>query len=81
MINIKKLKFEVLFHAPYAPDLTPSDYFIFPNLKKLLGDKRFANNEELKSAIVDYFEDLNGSQHKQCNEFIEHHWEKCIQLN
>lgn len=28
------LHFEVLPYAPYSPDLVPSDYVLFPNLKK-----------------------------------------------
>ncbi|XP_076667941.1 histone-lysine N-methyltransferase SETMAR-like [Andrena cerasifolii] len=51
MAKINELKFELLPHAPYSPDLTPSDYFLFPNLKKWLGGKRCANNEEVESAV------------------------------
>ena len=40
----------MLPHAPYSPDLVPSDYFFFPNLKKWLGGQRFSNNEEVESA-------------------------------
>src|SRR5436190_12976832 len=45
MAKINELNFELLPHAPYSPDLAPSDYFLFPNLKKWLGGKRFANNK------------------------------------
>jgi histone-lysine N-methyltransferase SETMAR len=41
MAKIYELKFELLPHAPYSPDLAPSDYFLFPNLKTWLSDKRF----------------------------------------
>src|SRR5436190_22178427 len=54
--KINELNFELLPHAPYSPDLAPSDYFLFPNLKKWLGGKRFANNEEVESAVDGYFE-------------------------
>jgi histone-lysine N-methyltransferase SETMAR len=26
--------FEEMLHPPYSPDLAPSDYHLFPNLKK-----------------------------------------------
>ena len=26
--------FELVDHSPYSPDLAPSDYFLFPNMKK-----------------------------------------------
>lgn len=80
MAKINELKFELLPHAPYSPDLAPSDYFLFPNLKKWLGGKRFANNEEVESVVDGYFEELDDSHYKQGIEAIEHRWEKCIEL-
>jgi len=80
MAKINELKFELLPHAPYSPDLASSDYFLFPNLKKWLGGKRFANNEEVESAVNGYFEELDNSHYKQGIEAIEHRWEKCIEL-
>ena len=56
-----ELKFELLPHAPYSTDLAPSDYFLFPNLKKWLDGRRFTNNEEVESAVNGYFEEFNGS--------------------
>jgi histone-lysine N-methyltransferase SETMAR len=80
MAKINELKFELLPHAPYSPDLAPSDYFLFPNLKKWLSGKRFANNEEVESAVDGYFEELDNSHYTQGIEAIEHRWEKCISL-
>ena len=80
MVKIDELKFKLLPHAPYLPDLAPSDYFLFPNLKKWLDGQRFANNEEVESAVDGYFEKLDGSHYKQGIEIIEHRWKKCIAL-
>ncbi|XP_023241076.1 histone-lysine N-methyltransferase SETMAR-like isoform X2 [Centruroides sculpturatus] len=80
MAKINELRFKFLPHAPYSPDLAPSDYFLFPNLKKWLGDKRFANNEEVESAVDGYFEKLDSSHYKQETEAIVHCWKKCIEL-
>ena len=44
MAKINEWKFKLLPHAPYSSDLVPSDYFLFPNLKKWLGGKKFANS-------------------------------------
>ena len=35
--KIIELKFESLQHPPFSPNLAPSDFFLFPNLKKWLG--------------------------------------------
>jgi hypothetical protein len=38
--------------------LTPSDFHLFPKLKKNLAGKRFRSNEEVIDAANTYFEDL-----------------------
>ncbi|GFX07676.1 histone-lysine N-methyltransferase SETMAR [Trichonephila clavipes] len=35
---------EILPHPPYSPDLTPCDFWLFPQLKKPLRGRRFASN-------------------------------------
>ena len=50
------LCYEILPHPPYSPDLAPSDYFLFPNMKTCLGGKRFSSNEEIIVATNEYFE-------------------------
>ena len=37
--------FEVLPHLPYSPDLTPSDFYLFPKLKTNLRGRNFGSNE------------------------------------
>ena len=37
-----------LFPSPYSPDLTPSNFFLFPGMKKVLKGKHFADVEEVK---------------------------------
>ena len=54
--------------------------FSLLNLKKWLGDQRFANNDEVESTVNGYFEELDDSHYKQGIETIEHLWKKCIEL-
>ncbi|KAJ4447750.1 hypothetical protein ANN_09758 [Periplaneta americana] len=35
-------------HPPYSPDLTPSDFFLFPRMKKCLKGKRFSDVDDVK---------------------------------
>ena len=56
--KIHELGYELLSHPPHSPDLAPSDYFLFPNLKKWYGGKRFDSNDEIISQTNVYFEDL-----------------------
>ena len=53
--------YELVPHPPYSPDLAPCDYFLFPNLKKWLGGKRFSSNDEIIDQKNAYFKDLEKS--------------------
>jgi len=41
-----ELRFQLVPHPPYSPDLA-SDYYLFPNMKKWLAGRRFYSNEEM----------------------------------
>ena len=49
--TLRKLKFEVMAHPPYSPDLAPSDYHLFGPLKEALRDRLFTSGEEVKEAM------------------------------
>lgn len=40
-----------LDNPPYSPDLAPSDFHLFPNLKKSLCGRHFADDERLITAV------------------------------
>jgi hypothetical protein len=48
---LKHLKWELLDHPPYSPDLTPSEYHLFTYLKNWLGSQCFNNNEQLMEDV------------------------------
>ncbi|GFV05780.1 histone-lysine N-methyltransferase SETMAR [Trichonephila clavipes] len=52
---LRKFKWDVFQHPPYSPDLAPSDYHLFTAMKKWLGGKHFADDEELKNAVTHWF--------------------------
>jgi transposase len=49
---LETLKFEVLSHSPYSPDLAPSDFHFFPHLKRDLKGTHFTSDDELKQAVM-----------------------------
>lgn len=57
------LHFEVFPHAPYSPDLIPSDYFLFPNLKNWFAGRRFTSNDDVKAETTGYFAEWNKSHY------------------
>ena len=44
------LDFQYLDHPSYSPDLAPSDYHLFPGLKKQLKDRHFSYHAEVIAA-------------------------------
>ena len=54
---ICECKFKQLNHLPYNPDLAPSDYYLFQNLKSHLHEKRFQDDDELKAATEAWYGD------------------------
>ena len=42
--KLASLCFQCLDHLPYSPDLAPSDYHLFPGLKKQLKSRHFLSN-------------------------------------
>jgi histone-lysine N-methyltransferase SETMAR len=49
---LEMLKFEVLSHPPYSPDLAPSDFHFFPHLKRDLKGTHFTSDDEVKQAVT-----------------------------
>lgn len=80
MQKIKDLKFELIAHPPYSPDLAPSDFFLFPNLKKSLAGKRFSSNAEVIAFTEGFFCGLDKSAYKTGMESLEHRLMKCIDV-
>lgn len=46
-------KYELLEHPPYSPDLVPSEFHLFLNIRKFVAGKRFTSNEEATVAYMD----------------------------
>jgi [histone H3]-lysine36 N-dimethyltransferase SETMAR len=43
-LKLREIHFELVDHPPYSPDLAPSDFYLFPNLKKWLAGQRFISD-------------------------------------
>ncbi|EYC43836.1 hypothetical protein Y032_0479g2214 [Ancylostoma ceylanicum] len=74
--KLAELMFEILPHPAYSPDLAPSDFHLFPNLKKLLAGRRFRFSEEVIEAVDGYFEHLEKGHFLEENEKLEKRWTK-----
>ena len=80
MVKLNELSFELLPHPPFSPDLAPSDYWLFADLKKMLQGKRFGSNEEVIAKTEVYFESKDESFYKKGIEKLEKRWNEYITL-
>ena len=74
------LDFQRLDQPPYSPDLVPSDYNLFPGLKKQLKGRHFSSNVEVTAAMETWLDRpseffLSGLQK------LEQQAKKCIELH
>jgi len=53
------LGFQYLDHPPYSPDLAPSDYHLFPGLKKQLKGRHFSSDAEVIAAAQTWLDGQN----------------------
>ena len=65
MDKLNELTFELLPHPPYSPDMAPSEYYLFADLKKMLQEKRFYSNEEVIAETNACFENKDKSFYKK----------------
>ena len=61
MAKLHELKFELLPHRTYSPDLIPTDFFLFPSMKKWFARKKFESNEDVITETEAYFEEVSKS--------------------
>ena len=54
---IREAGFAELNHPAYSPDLAPSDYYLFSNLKKDLRGTRFVDDQKLTETVKGWFEE------------------------
>ena len=76
MAKLYELHFELLPHPPYCPDLAPSDYYLFSDLKRMLQGKIFGSNEEVIAETEAYFEAKDKSLYKNGIEMLETRWNR-----
>jgi histone-lysine N-methyltransferase SETMAR len=49
--TMTSLKFTVVQHPPYSPDLAPSDFLLFPKFTETLKGQHFSSDAEVEAAV------------------------------
>jgi histone-lysine N-methyltransferase SETMAR len=53
--KLLKLGWVTIPHPPYSPDLAPTDYHLFRSLSNHLREKKFDDENNLKTDLADFF--------------------------
>ena len=80
MAAIRKAGFEMLDHPPYSPDLAPSDYHLFPRMKRAISGRRFSTDQEVIEEVEFYFNQQDKAFYMAGIRALKHRWEKCVAL-
>lgn len=54
IVKLYELKYELIPHSPYSPDLAPCDFFLFLNFKKWLSGKKFSSDVKVINVVNGY---------------------------
>ena len=71
---------EVVPHAPYSPDLAPSDFWLFPTMKDPLRGRRFPSRAAIASAIFQWSKHTPKEDFAAAMESWRRRCEKCVRL-
>ena len=80
MAKLHERHFELLLKPPYSPDLVPSKYWLFADLKEGLQGKRLDSIETVISETAAYFKVKVKSINKKGVELLEKRGNQCITL-
>jgi [histone H3]-lysine36 N-dimethyltransferase SETMAR len=81
MAAIADLRWELLPHPAYSPDLAPSDYHLFSELKKPLRGHRYENLNQMKRAINEWILGTPGEFFERGLKHLVDRWNRCITMN
>jgi len=78
--KLAHLGFQCLDRPPYSPDLAPSDYHLFPGLKKQLKCRHFSSNMEVIAATETWLDGQPFQFLLSGLKKLEQRAKKCIEL-
>ena len=80
MDAVERNGYELIPHPAYSPDLAPSDFFLFPNLKKDIHRLHFRSDEEVVTAIEEWVNRKDPGFFSSGLMALEHRLSKCNTL-
>ncbi|KAG5322384.1 MOS1T transposase, partial [Pseudoatta argentina] len=78
---LETLKWEVLPHPPYSPDIAPSDFHLFRSMAHGLADRRIHSYEEAQKWIDSWIASKDMSFFRRGIHVLPERWEKVVSSN
>ena len=75
---LETLKWEVLPHPPYSPDIAPSDYYLFRSMTADLAEQRFSSYEDTKKWVDLWIKDKPDKFFREGIRKLPKKWEKVV---
>ena len=69
-----------MHHAPYSPDLAPSNFYLFPKLKSHLQGCRFESDDDVIWVVEGYLVTKTADFIQEGIAKVEHRWSKYIKV-
>ncbi|KAG5318788.1 MOS1T transposase, partial [Pseudoatta argentina] len=76
ILQLETLKWEVLPHPPYSPDIAPSDFHLFRSMAHGLADRRFHSYEEAQKWIDSWIASKDMSFFRRGIHVLPERWSK-----
>jgi len=76
--TFKQLKWEAIEHPAYSPDLAPSDFHLFGQLKEALRGRRLSCDDDVKAAVHQWLHAQPKTFFADGIKKLVGRWEKCI---
>ena len=80
MDTVEQNGYKLIPHPAYSPDLAPSNFFLFPNLKKDIRGLHFRSDKEVVTAAEEWVNGKDPGLFSSGLMALEHRWSKCITL-
>lgn len=75
---LETLRWEVLPHPPYSPDIAPSDYHLFRSMAHGLAEQHFQSYEDTKKWIDSWIASKDVSFFRRGIHLLPERWEKVV---
>ena len=75
---LETLKWEILPHPSYSPDIASSDYYLFRSMTHGLSEQHFTSREDTKNCIDDWIASKDEAFFRRGIHMLPERWEKVV---